>query len=584
MRPDLRTWVLVLLLVALFAVFLFYPIGHVFRSALWETRGPTLHYVRNTLARSSIRAGFRNAFVLALLTTALASALALPLAYLGARTAFAGKRFLAALILVPMILPPFVGALGLKQVMGPMGVLNAALVGLGLMDRAEVVDWFRVYPLAGVVALQALHLYPILYLNVVAGLANVDPSLEDAARSVGAGPWRVFLRVTFPLMLPAYFAGAILVFIWALTDLGTPLMFNFREVTAVQIFDRVSEPSSPEANALVVLLLVAVAALFVLARGVFGRKAYGQMAVATRAAEPEPLGARGTVLAWLLFGGVTLLAIVPHLSVGLYSLKTQWHFTVLPSELTLAHHQAGLGLEPYAEVLPEKLRPLPSIWNSVLYSLGAVAVTTVLSVWIGYVLVRKRFAGRALLDAMVMLPLALPGIVLAFGYLNSYANWGDRLVEAGLWDTNYLYPQANPVLLLIVAYAVRRLPLAVRSSVAGFQQTSRTLEEAAHSVGAGPVRTLWRITVPLILANLAAGAILVFSMSMLEVSDSLILAQDDAYNPITRTIYRIYSDAYILTGDSIASALGVWAMIFLAATLLGASLLMGKRLGAIFRA
>jgi iron(III) transport system permease protein len=352
-------------------------------------------------------------------------------------------------------------------------------------------------------------------------------------------------------------------------------------VTAVQIFDRVSEPSSPEANALVVLLLVAVAALFVLARGVFGRKAYGQMAVATRAAEPESLGARGTVLAWLLFGGVTLLAIVPHVSVGLYSLKTQWHFTVLPSDLTLAHHQAGLGLEPYAEVLPEKLRPLPSIWNSVLYSLGAVAVTTVLSVWIGYVLVRKRFAGRALLDAMVMLPLALPGIVLAFGYLNSYANWGDRLVEAGLWDTNYLYPQANPVLLLIVAYAVRRLPLAVRSSVAGFQQTSRTLEEAAHSVGAGPVRTLWRITVPLILANLAAGAILVFSMSMLEVSDSLILALREEHYPLTKTIYVLFGR--LGDGTYLASALGVCASLFLAMTLVTAGVLLGRRLGELFR-
>jgi iron(III) transport system permease protein len=124
----------------------------------------------------------------------------------------------------------------------------------------------------------------------------------------------------------------------------------------------------------------------------------------------------------------------------------------------------------------------------------------------------------------------------------------------------------------------------VRSAVAGFQQTSRTLEEAALSVGAGPVRTLWRVTVPLILANLAAGALLVFSMSMLEVSDSLILAQDDAFNPITRTIYRIFSNEYAVTGEAVASALGVWAMLLLAAALVGASLLMGKRLGAIFRA
>ena len=574
MQPDAKTWALILLVVALFGLFVFYPIANVFRSALWESTGPTLHYVANALARGSIRAGFANALLIACLTTLAASLLAVPLAYLGARTAFPGKGLLSAAVLVPMILPPFVGAIGLKQVMGPMGVLNAALAGLGLVDRAHAVDWFRVYPLAGVVALQALHLFPILYLNVVAGLANVDPSAEDAARSVGAGPWRVFWRVTMPLALPATFAGAVLVFIWALTDLGTPLMFNFREVTAVQIFDRVSEPSSPEAGALVVLMLALVVVLYGGARALVGGRALGQMAVASRAAEPARLGARGTLLAWLLFGGVTLLAVVPHLSVILYSLKTRWQFTVLPEGLTLAHH---------AEALAHQWT-LPSIRNSCLYSLGATAVCLVLAVWIGYILVRKRFVGRGLLDAMVMLPMALPGLVLAFGYLNAYAGWGDRLVSAGLWSRNYLYPQQNPVLLLIVAYAVRRLPLAVRSAVAGFQQTSPALEEAARSVGAGPARTLWRITVPLVFANLAAGAILVFSMSMLEVSDSLILAQDDAFNPVTRTIYRIYSSEYAVAGDAVASALGVWAMVFLAATLVGATVLMGKRLGAIFRA
>jgi len=574
MRPDGKTWLLILLVAVFLGLFLFYPIGSVFKSALWESTGPTLHYVRNVLAKATTQAGLTNALWLAVATTLIASVLAVPLAYLHVRTEFPGKRLFGASILVPMILPPFVGAIGLRQVLGPYGVLNAALVGLGLADKASAVDWFQTYPFAGVVLLQALHLYPILYLNVVAGLANVDPSLEDAARSVGAGPWRVFRRVTFPLILPAYFAGAVLVFIWALTDLGTPLMFNYREVIAVQIFDRISEPSSPEANTLVVILLVLVAALYWGARTAFGRQAFGMMSVASRAATPERLGRRAVLGAWLLFGGITLLAVLPHLSVILYSLKTEWQFTVLPAGLTLEHHQAALAQK----------WTLPSIRNSVAYSLGAVAINLVLAVWIGYVLVRKKFVGRGLLDAVVMLPLALPGVVLAFGYLNCFADWGDRLVGAGLWDQNYLYPQANPVALLVVAYAVRRLPYMVRSAVAGFQQTSRTLEEAALSVGAGPVRTLWKVTVPLIAANLAAGAILTFALSMLEVSDSLILAQDDAFNPITRTIFRIYSSEYAVTGEAVASALGVWAMVFLAATLVGATALMGKRLGAIFRA
>jgi iron(III) transport system permease protein len=580
MRPDWKTWILILLLVAFFALFLFYPLASVLASALWRPTGLTFYWVRSTVDPNNeyVWRSLLNALTLAVLTTLVCTVLALPLAYLQARTAFWGKRLFGAAILAPMILPPFVGAIGLKQVLGPYGVLNAALVDLGLVDTAHTVDWFLQYPIVGIVILQALHLFPILYLNVVAGLANVDPSLEDAARSAGAGPWRVFRRVTFPLILPAYFAGAVIVFIWAMTDLGTPLMFNFRDVMAVQIFDQVSRPSNPEANALVVVMLAMVALLYWGARGLFGKQAFEMMAVSTRAATPKRLGRGATIGAWLLFGGVILVALMPHLSVILYSLKTEWQFTVLPAGLTLEHHKAILTDPRWAKLT------LPSIWNSVVYSLGAVAITLVLGVWIAHVLVRKKFAGRSMLDAMVMLPLALPGIVLAFGYLNCYANWGDRMVQSGVWKVNYLYPQANPVALLVIAYAVRRLPLMVRSAVAGFQQTSRTLEEAALSVGAGPMRTLSRITVPLIAANLVAGAILVFSMSMLEVSDSLILAQSDEFNPITRTIFRIYSSEYSITGESVACALGVWAMVFLAATLVGASALMGKRLGAIFRA
>ena len=575
MRPDARTWLLILVVLAFLGLLLFYPIGYVFKSALWESTGLTWHYVANLLRQENYREGILNAVLLAVVTTVFSSVLGVPLAYLSARTDFPGKRLLAAAILVPLILPPFVGAIGIRQVLGPQGVLNAALLGLGVIDKAHAVDWLMAWPLAGLVILQALHLYPILYLNVVAGMANVDPSLEDAARSVGAGPWRVFRRVTFPLILPAYFAGAVIVFIWALTDLGTPLMFNFRKLIAVQIFQRVGEPaSSPDSSALVVVLLAMVVALYLGARALFGRQAFGMMSVATRAATPSRLGRAGTMVAWLLFGGVTLLALVPHVSVILYSLKTEWQWTVLPAGLTLEHHRAALG-DP---------RTLGSITNSVFYSLGAAAVTAVLAVWLGYVLVRKKFVGRGLLDAAVMLPLALPGIVLAFGYLNCFADWGDRLVAAGVWRTNYLYPQANPVALLVAAYAVRRLPFMVRAAVAGFQQTSRTLEEAALSVGASPGLTLRKITVPLIAANLAAGAILVFALSMLEVSDSLILAQSDEFNPITRTIYRIYSGEYSIAGEAVASALGVWAMVFLAATLAAASVLMGRRLGAIFRA
>ena len=142
-------------------------------------------------------------------------------------------------------------------------------------------------------------------------------------------------------------------------------------------------------------------------------------------------------------------------------------------------------------------------------------------------------------------------------------------------------PVENPTVLLVIAYAVRRLPYVVRAAVAGLQQTSVSYEEAAASLGAAPVTAFRRITMPLIAANLIAGGILAFSFSMLEVSDSLILAQKAAYFPITKAIFELSN--LLGQGQALASALGLWTMVFLGASLLTASCILGKKLGALFR-
>jgi iron(III) transport system permease protein len=182
------------------------------------------------------------------------------------------------------------------------------------------------------------------------------------------------------------------------------------------------------------------------------------------------------------------------------------------------------------------------------------------------------------IDSLSMLPLAVPGIVLAFGYLSISIWFKRRLGES---TPRFLNAQDYPVVLLVLAYAARRLPYVVRSAVAGLQQTPRDLELAAGNLGASKWTVLSRITVPLILANLLAGALLAFAFAMLEVSDSLILAQRTQYYPITKAIF----DLAQRLGDGlyIASALGVWAMVLLTLTILSANALLGKKMGAVFR-
>lgn len=192
-----------------------------------------------------------------------------------------------------------------------------------------------------------------------------------------------------------------------------------------------------------------------------------------------------------------------------------------------------------------------------------------IGIGIAWVVVRSDLKIRGALDAMVMLPLAVPGLVMAFGYL--------ALSQEGRLFHFLVGASGSPFMLLVLAYTIRRLPYVVRAAVAGLQQSNHALEEAARSLGATPMRMMRRVAVPLIAANLVAGAILAFAFSMLEVSDSLILAQQTQHYPITKSIYTLLST--LGNGTELAAALGVWAMVFLSFAIMGAALLGGKGTG-----
>jgi len=552
------------LTIAFFAVFFLYPIAQTLGGALFDADGHfTLAYVGEVFRNEIYVEGLRNALLLAVVSTIATTAIALPLAFLADRFDFPGKKFLSALLLVPMILPPFVGAIGIRAMLGNYGAVNSVLQSIGVLGENEVIDWLGYGQFWGIVALNALHLYPILYLNVTAALANVDPAMEEAAENLGCTGLRKFRRITLPLIMPGLFAGGTIVFIFAFTELGVPLMFDYTRVTSVQIFYGLKEiTGNPFPFALVVVMLALTALIYLTSKLLFGRGDHAMMAKATTAGGARALhGLSGWMCAGF-FTGITFLALLPHLGVVCVSFSGEWYRTVLPAQWTLDHYESALG--HYLTV--------PSILNSLYYASLSTLIDIFLGLAIAYVVVRTTLPGRALLDALAMLPLAVPGLVLAFGYLSTTLD-GKPFAAFS--------PSKDPTFLLILAYSVRRLPYIVRSAVAGLQQTSVTLEEAAQNLGCPPLRTLWRITFPLIMANVIAGALLAFSFAMLEVSDSLILAMQQKHYPITKAIYELHQ--LLGEGRFVASALGVWAMVFLGLTIFTASRVLGKKMGALFR-
>lgn len=471
-----------------------------------------------------------------------------------------------------MILPPFVGAIGVKGLLSRNGGINLWLAQLGLLAPGQYIDWLA-YPFWSCVVLEALYLYPITFLNVQAALANIDPALDEAARNLGAGAGRRFWRITLPLMRPGVFAGATLVFIWAFTELGTPLMVGYRDVTAVQVFTQL-ETTNPmgDAYALVVVMLAVSVALYLVGKLVLGRPLAGMMAKATAASAPRHLRGLKSWLAALPFAAVFFVAVLPHIAVMLGSVTATGIIELAPEHLTLEYHRR-LFHDVAAIGEPGRGLAALSVVNSFKYALLATIADLVLGFAIAYLVVRRRSALTTLLDSLAMLPLAVPGLVMAFGYF---------VLTQGDTPLAFLNPLRNdPTPLLVIAYAVRRLPFLVRSCAAGLEQTSEALEEAAANLGAGPLRTMVTVTVPLLTANFIAGGLLVFSRSMLEVSDSLILAFDRHTYPMTKAIYDLADQPE--AGLQMASALGVWGMAILTVTIAGASLALGKRLGALFR-
>lgn len=548
----------VFLTVAMIGVFLILPMSSVMIKAFYNGESFTLEYFRLLFQNHLMVEAIVNSCWVALATTIACTIVSLPLAVIGAKFDFWGKGFLLGLLLTPMVMPPFVGAIGFQRFFARHGSINLFLLNNNFIDAP--IEWLsEENKFWAVVILGVMHLYPIMYLNLVAALANVDPSLEEMATTLGVKRWRQFKDIVWPLARPGYFAGAIIVFIWSLTDLGTPLLIGFNDVIPVRIFSMITDINeNPMGFALVFLVILLTVGFFLISKSTLNGKKYDMMARGHVTSGVRRTGLWGTLLIYGILLSVVAFALFPHLSVLITSLSHKWFMTPLPEHYTLEH---------YAKVFQQEL-PMTGIKNSLFLASLSTLLDVVLGCLVAYVVVRKLIPFSGLLDSIVMIPLALPGIVLAFGYVVTFSG-------------TFLDPLENPVPLLVIAYAIRRLPYMVRSASAGLQQTSISLEEASATFGASRFYTLRKITFPLVLANVIAGSLLCFAYAMLDVSDSMILAMKDRFYPITKVIYALYLEQG--SGELVASALGMIAMVILVICIMGASLVLGKKMGELFK-
>ncbi len=514
------------------------------------------------VCRSQVyREGLLNSLQIAVVTTLMVAVISVPLALLYDRFDFPGREWCSLAMLLPMILPPFVGALGFQQLLGHYGVFNSILVALGF-ERVDFLSGNGVF--WSVCFIEALHLYPIFYLNIVTALGNIDPALNEAGANLGGNKWQRFFRITLPLMRPGLLAGGSIVLVWSFTEMGTPLMFGFTRVAPVQILNGLNElETNPLPYTLVLIMLIVSALLYLVSRLALGGSSNATPVKGNTSSSSVKLASWKKFLPGAAFVLVSLCAILPHLTLLGIAFGKNYYNTILPQGFTLEHFDSALS----------NVLVLPSIGNSLRYSFLAMLVAVTVGVIVALASVRWKLRGSAALDLLSMLPLAVPGVVVAFGFLGMTVKFS--------WAAALFDPVENPLWLLAIAYAVRRIPYVVRSVGSGLEQTPEELENAARNFGASAWQVLCRITLPLIVANLLVGGLFAFSFSMLEVSDSLILAQKSEFFPITKALFEL--SQILGSGPSSASAFGVWAMCFLAVTLIAAGVLLGKRIGSIFK-
>ena len=531
----------VVVVVGLFLfVFLVVPVVNVIYVAFQDpnTGALTLINFVDFFRTSLFRDSSVNSLYVAVMAVVMSSCFALPLAYFTTRFNFRGAMLIQTLGVVPLIMPPFVGAVAMLLLLGENGSVNL------LLD-----EWFGftipfMEGLNGVILVESIHYFPFILINLSAALNNIDRSMEESAQNLGASGMRLFRRIVFPLAMPGYVAGASLVFLKVFDDIGTPLLLNVNTMLAPQAYLRISSIgiSDPMGYVISVILVVfsllALWTAFLALRGKdYATVQKGAGGLMKRDLRPwENAACHGVVIL------ILLLVLTPHFGLAILSFGTVWSFSPLPDGYTVAH---------YLRVLSSSFQ---FVTNTLLYAGLAAAIDVIFGTAIAYVVWRTRLIGRQWLDYAAMGAVAIPGVVLGIGYLRTFYEFNVPIIDK---------PLASWWVIIVVALAIRRLPYALRACTAALQQISVMLEEAAENLGATKGRTVRRIVVPLMSGGIVAGFVTSFATASVELSTTIMLVSQESDAPLAFGIYEFMQSA---AGRGPGAALGIIAVVIVGIT------------------
>lgn len=503
-RSKYFVYILVSPLFLILLAYVIYPFYQTFLQSVVGEEGLTLeNYKRffSLVSTANLEALWTSVYisVISVITCAIVG---VTMAFLMERYEFPGRKILSVLILVPMALPPLVGVLSFTFLYGESGIIPRALQALFHLEEVP----FSLKGILGVIVVHTFTMYTYFYLPAAAAIKGLDPSLEEAATSLGAGRFRIWTKVILPMLTPSLVASSLLVFMIAMASYTAPLMFGVERTMTMQIYlSRTNGNLDMAATQSTILSIVSISFL-ILMKWYQGRRNFQNQSKGISVHRTELRTPFKKYLSMVLsFIGVLIL-MLPILVIVLisFSVDGNWRTQIIPTEYTIQH---------YIDLFTDN-RTWRPIWNSLQMSFVATVGNIIFGVAAAYAMVRLKFKGKQLLDILIMVPWALPGTVVAVNLIAAFSEPSVFSFNQVLIGTFWILP---------LAYFVRHLPLVFRSTSASLMQMDESVEEAARSLGASWWYTFRRVVVPMVFSGIIAGTLLALVQGIGEFVASILI-------------------------------------------------------------
>ncbi len=489
----------IVVLVIFLSLFILYPLAILLVDSIYSSEtGLTTSFFSSIFSMKSFLVAITNTLKVGLLVGIASTVIGLLFAYVEGYVDIHSKfmRGLFNLVsMLPVVSPPFVLSLSMIMLFGKSGIITRYL--LHIYDNS-------VYGFWGIVIVQTLTFFPVCYMMLKGLLKNIDPSLEEATRDMGASRSKVFTSVTLPLILPGLGNAFLVTFIESIADFANPMIIGGSyDTLATTIYLRITGAYDINgASAMAVVLLAITMVMFVIQKYYLERKSAATLTgKATRARMPIK-DKSVTVPLSILCGGVALFVILMYACVPFGALFRTWGYDF------------HLTTKWFVMVF-EKYKGLKAFKDSFVLSFIAAPITALLSMIISYIVVKRKFKLKGFIELVSMLAMAVPGTVLGIGYIRGFSG--------GLFRTGILQGLYGTGAILVIVFVVRSLPTGTRSGISALRQIDKSIEESAYDMGANSLKVFTSVTLPLIKDSFLSGLVTAFVRSITAISAVILL-------------------------------------------------------------